>query len=113
MVNFSVMLRSLGSSCLTVVSHRWPEEARDRVRKRLLKDFTSGSDGKEPACNVGDPGLIPGSEDRCPGEGMAIHSIHIHLENSTVRGAWQATVHGVVKSRTRLSHSHVHFSLKD
>ena len=26
-----------------------------------------GSDGKEYACNAGDPGLIPGSG-RCPGE---------------------------------------------
>ena len=28
------------------------------------------------------------------------------LENSTDRGAWQATVHGVAKSRTRLSGFH-------
>ena len=31
-------------------------------------DFPGGSDGKESACNVEDPGLIPGSE-RSPGEG--------------------------------------------
>ena len=30
--------------------------------------FPSGSDGKESACNAGDPGLIPGSG-RSPGEG--------------------------------------------
>ena len=30
------------------------------------------------------------------------------LESSMDRGAWQATVHGVAKSRTRLSHSHFH-----
>ena len=30
--------------------------------------FPGGSDGKESACNVGDPGSIPGSG-RCPGEG--------------------------------------------
>ena len=30
--------------------------------------FPGGSDGKEPACNTGDPGLIPGSG-RPPGEG--------------------------------------------
>ena len=29
--------------------------------------FLDGSDGKESACNVGDPGSIPGSG-RCPGE---------------------------------------------
>ena len=30
--------------------------------------FLGGSDGKESACNAGDPDLIPGSE-RSPGEG--------------------------------------------
>ena len=30
--------------------------------------FPGGSDSKESACNVGDPGLIPGSR-RFPGEG--------------------------------------------
>ena len=28
--------------------------------------FLNGSDGKQPVCNTGDPGLIPGSE-RSPG----------------------------------------------
>ena len=37
--------------------------------KLLMKHlgFPSGSDGKEPACNAGDPGLIPGLG-RSPGE---------------------------------------------
>ena len=35
--------------------------------------FPSGSDGKASACNVGDPGSIPGSR-RSPGEKMATHS---------------------------------------
>ena len=30
--------------------------------------FPGGSDGKESACNAGDPGLIPGSG-RAPGQG--------------------------------------------
>ena len=34
----------------------------------LNEGFSGGSDGKESACNVGDPGLIPGSG-RSPGEG--------------------------------------------
>ena len=33
-----------------------------------MLDFPSGSDGKESACNAGDPGSIPGSG-RYPGEG--------------------------------------------
>ena len=32
--------------------------------------FPDGSDGKESACNAGDPGSIPGSG-KFPGEGMA------------------------------------------
>ena len=35
--------------------------------------FPDGSDGKEPACNVGDPGLIPGLG-RPLDKGMATHS---------------------------------------
>ena len=35
--------------------------------------FPGGSDGKASACNVGDPGSIPGLG-RSSGEGMAIHS---------------------------------------
>ena len=34
---------------------------------------------------------------------MANHSIYPCLENSMDKGAWQATVHGVTKSRTQLS----------
>ena len=29
----------------------------------ILGGFPAGSDGKESACNAGDPGLIPGSDD--------------------------------------------------
>ena len=35
--------------------------------------FPGGSDGKESACNTGDPGLIPGSG-KFPGVRMATHS---------------------------------------
>ena len=34
----------------------------------VLKGFSCGSAGKEPACNAGDLGLIPGLG-RSPGEG--------------------------------------------
>ena len=36
-------------------------------------------------------------------KGMATHFQYSCLENSMDRGAWWATVHGVAKSRTRLS----------
>ena len=55
----------------------------------------------ESACNAGDLSSIPGSE-ACPGEGNGNPVQNSCLENSMDRGAWQATVHGVAKSGTRL-----------
>ena len=57
---------------------------------------------KASACNAGDLGSIPGSG-RCPGEGNGNPLQYSCLENPMDRGAWWATVHGVAKSRTRLS----------
>ena len=51
----------------------------------------------------GDPGLIPWSG-RYPGEGFDYPLQYSCLENPMDRGAWRATVHGVTKSRTRLSY---------
>ena len=48
------------------------------------------------------PGSIPGLG-RSPGEGNGNPLQYSRLENPTDRGAWQATVHGVAKSQTRLS----------
>ena len=67
-----------------------------------LPGFPGGSDGKESACNSGDLGLIPGLG-RSPGEGNGYPLQYSCLENSMDRGAWWAIVHGVAKSRTRLS----------
>ena len=41
-----------------------------------------------------------------PGEGNGYPLQYSCLENSTDRGGWQATVHGVTKSRTQLSDFH-------
>ena len=54
------------------------------------------------ACNAGDPGSIPGSG-RSPGDGNGNPLQYSCLENPVDEGAWWATVHGVAKSRTRLS----------
>ena len=64
--------------------------------------YPGDSDGKASACNVGDLGSIPGSG-RSPGEGNDNPLQYSCLENPMDGGAWQATVHGVAKSRTRLS----------
>ena len=61
-----------------------------------------GSDGKESACSVGDPGSIPGSG-RSPGEGNGYPLQYSCLKDSMDRGAWWAIVHGVAKSWIQLS----------
>ena len=63
------------------------------------------SDGKESACSIGDPGSIPGSR-RSPGEGNGNPLQYYCLENPTDRRTWQATVYGVTKGQTRLTHTH-------
>ena len=67
-----------------------------------MRGFPHSSVSKESACNAGDLDLIPGSG-RSPGEGNGNPLQYSCLENSMDRGAWQATVHGVAKSQTRLS----------
>ena len=96
-----------------------------------------GSAGKESACNVGDPGSIPGSW-RSPGEGksyslqysglensmdcIAMESQRVGhdwatftfqyscLENPMHRGPWQARVHEVAKksATTEWLNTHTH-----
>ena len=73
---------------------------RDRLPIAVLLGFPDGSDGKESTHNEGDLGLIPGLR-RSPGGGHG-NWLNSCLENPMDREAWQATVHGVAKSRTRL-----------
>ena len=61
-----------------------------------------GSEVKMSACNAGDLGSIPGSG-RSPGEGNGHPLQYSCLENPMDGGAWWPTVHGVAKSRTRLT----------
>ena len=60
---------------------------------------------KNLACSAGDLGSIHGLG-RSPGEGIGYPLQYSGLENSMDRGAWQATVHGVAKSQTRLNDFH-------
>ena len=63
----SLLKRDLGASCL---------------------GFSDGSDGKESACNVGDPGLTPGLG-RSPGEGTGNPLQYSCLDNPMDRGIWR------------------------
>ena len=70
-----------------------------------FRGFPGASGVKNPPANVGDAGdmgLIPGSG-RSSGAGHTNPLQYSCLKNSMNRGAWQATVHGVAKSQTRLS----------
>ena len=62
--------------------------------------FPGGSDGdsRESACKAGYLSSIPGLG-RSPGEGNGYPLQYPCLENSMDRGAWQAIVHGLTKSR--------------
>ena len=68
--------------------------------------FPDGAGVKNPRANdardTRDSESIPGSG-RSPGEGNGYPLQYSCLENSTDRGAWPATIHGVTKSQTGLS----------
>ena len=69
---------------------------------KLELGLPGGSVVKNSTCSAGDPGTIPGSG-RSPGGRKGTPLQYSCLGNLMARGAWQAIVHGVGKSRTRLS----------
>ena len=69
----------------------------NRNKMKTTQGFPGGSDGKESACHVGDPGSIP-ELGRYPREENGYPLQYSCLENFTDRGACQATVHGITKS---------------
>ena len=80
-----------------------PNNDHDIFRCKFV--FPCGSVGKESAWDAGDLGLIP-SLGRSPGEGKGYPLQYSGLENSM-----DHIVHGVAKSRTRLSDFHFHLAL--
>ena len=68
----------------------------------LFESFSGGSEGKESACNTGEPGLISGLGKEA-GEGNGNPLQYSCLESPMDGGAWWAAVHAVAKSQTRLS----------
>ena len=61
-------------------------------------DSPSGSEGKEPTCNAGDPGSIPGSG-RSPGGGHHNPFQYSCLESPTGRGTGR--LWSIVSQRVR------------
>ena len=74
-----------------------PHWRRDRLPTPVFLGFPGGLAGKESTCHMGDLGLIPGLG-RSSGEGNGYQPQYSGLENSI-----DCIVHGVAKSRTRLS----------
>ena len=82
-----------------------PGSGRSAGEGIVFLGFPGGSAGKETTCNAGDLGSVPGLE-RSPGEGKSYPLQYSSLENSM-----DCIVHGVAKSRTRLSDFHFHLLL--
>ena len=67
-----------------------------RKLNNYYESFQGGSVAKNPPANAGDMGLIP-ELGRSPG-GQNGHPLQYScLKNSTNKGAWQGTTHGVPK----------------
>ena len=73
-----------------------------QVQQIVAITITCDSDGKESACNAGDPRSIPGSG-RSPGEGNGNPLQYSCLKTTMDRRAWPTTVYGVAKSWTQPS----------
>ena len=76
-----------------------------------MKGLPGGASGKEPAYQrrrlEKHTGSMPGTG-RLPREGNGNPLQYSCLEKPLYRGAWQATVHGVAKSQTRLKQLSTH-----
>ena len=68
----------------------------------IHSSLLGGLDGKDSVCNSGDSGSIS-LLGRSPAEGNGNSLQYSCLENPMDRGALWAAVHGIAKSRTRLS----------
>ena len=88
-----------GYKMLVCINHKLESRLPGKISR--TSDFPGGSNGKVSAYNAGDLGSIPGSGSP-PGEGNGNPLQYSCLENPMDGEAWQATVHGVAKSRTRL-----------
>ena len=88
----------LGKS-FNLSEHQFPHLKRKGTQ---IIPTSQGSDGKESACNAGDPGSITGSG-RSAGKGNGYPLHYSCVENSMDRGDWWSIVHGVARRQTRLS----------
>ena len=81
----------------------------DLIFTQISWGFPCGSDCKESACNAGHLGSIPGLG-RSPEGGNGNPFQYSCLKNPKDRGAWEATVHWITKSRTHWA-TNFHFHI--
>ena len=67
----------------------------------MVRGFPGSAGVKNTPTNAGDTGLVPGLG-RSPGGGNSNPLQYSCLENPMKREAWQAAVHSIAKSWTRL-----------
>ena len=87
--------------CVSVLNILQAETQLSAAYKKHM-GFLGGSVVKNPPANAGDMGSIPGLG-RSPGGGYSNSFQYSCMGSSKDRGVWWATVHGVIKSQTRLS----------
>ena len=110
-----ILLPCLLNLCAAYITRNFKldeSQAGIKISWRNINSFPGGSAGKESTFNVGSLGLIPESG-RSPVE-VPDNPLHYScLKNPMDRGAWQATVHGVAESWTRLGdtahHKNINF----
>ena len=100
-------IKTLKNNVLTPYVHHTEVKGKETLysscKSKIFLYLPCDSDVQESACNAGDPDSIPGSG-RSLGEGNGYSLQYSCLENFMNSKAWQATVHGVAKSRTYLNH---------
>ena len=93
---FSPPLKTNGQWFLNPLLQKVMDSSAGEILKNLLFALPDSPVVKEPACNAGDLGSIPGSG-RSSGEGNGNPLRYFCLENPMDRGTWWATVRGVVR----------------
>ena len=83
---------------------------RDRLPTSVFLGFRGGSDIKEFACSAGDLGFNPWVGEIPWRRAWQPTLVFLASRIPMDRGAWQATVHGIAKSRTQLSDRAPHTS---
>ena len=98
--SFATWIQSLSS----VIEGREAQQINTETTKGWVGwEWLSGKEFTGKSGVTGDVGLILWSE-RSPGVGNSNPLQYSCLENPMDRGAWQATVHRVAKSQTRVKH---------